>query len=333
MDSASQWGIGIILALQEHSPGLDTLMKFLSFLGTEEFFMILVPFLYWCVSASLGLRLLAVLILSDFTNGLLKWAFHSPRPYWVEPGVKAIAAEASYGLPSGHAQTATVVWGTLARLTRGRWAYPAAAVLVLGISVSRLYLGVHFPGDVLAGWAAGVAVWVVYVWAEPRLSAWLGPRSLPAQIGAACLLTAVMLGAAAAVGGALAGVADPPGWEAQAAAASPPAAGRTATDPRRRDGQFAIMGIAFGAGVGFAVARRGARFDPRGPWPKRLARLAIGLAVLVLLRVGLGAIFPREPEEVAMLFRFVRYAIMGLWAVWLAPLVFVRTGLADEAQS
>lgn len=47
-------------------------------------------------------------------------------------------------------------------------------------------------------------------------------------------------------------------------------------------------------------------------------------------RVYLGVIFPREPLEVALLFRYVRYALIGLWTVWLAPWAFVRLGLAGH---
>jgi hypothetical protein len=69
-------------------------------------------------------------------------------------------------------------------------------------------------------------------------------------------------------------------------------------------------------------------FDARGPWASRILRFALGIAVLLALRVGLGAVFPREPEAVGLFFRAVRYAVMGLWAVWLAPWVFVRLRLA-----
>jgi hypothetical protein len=62
-------------------------------------------------------------------------------------------------------------------------------------------------------------------------------------------------------------------------------------------------------------------------WTTGLARVAIGLVVLLALRASLSAILPTEPETPAMLFRYMRYAIMGLWTIWLAPVVFVRTGL------
>lgn len=83
------------------------------------------------------------------------------RPVWPDPVDSAQYA----AYPSGHAMTATVVCGLLLWLVpRGaprRYAYPAralVAVSVLGVGFTRLYLGVHWPTDVLAGWLLGVAL-------------------------------------------------------------------------------------------------------------------------------------------------------------------------------
>ena len=93
-------------------------------------------------------------------NQLLKAVFDRPRPTQVPPLVEALTAS----FPSGHAMMAAITYGTVAylvgRMTRGavRWAtWTGAAVLVLLIGVSRTYVGVHHPTEVLAGWLAGVA--------------------------------------------------------------------------------------------------------------------------------------------------------------------------------
>ena len=72
------------------------------------------PALYWCIDARLGLRVGMILLLSNGLNAVLKLAFHTPRPYWVDARVTGFAAESSFGLPSGHAQSAASVWGLLA---------------------------------------------------------------------------------------------------------------------------------------------------------------------------------------------------------------------------
>jgi membrane-associated phospholipid phosphatase len=330
MDVLQQWGVGVILLLQRLSPGLDQLMLFLSFLGQEEFFLVFTAFLYWCVNPAWGLRVLAVLTLSDSVNGILKWTFHEPRPYWVAPQVKALSAESSYGIPSGHAQTGVAFWGMLATVVRQPWAWAAAVGLVFAISISRLYLGVHFPHDLVAGWIIGALLLIAYLWIEPRAGAWLRSKPLAAQIGAAFAASAVLAGIGLLVRAALAGTIDPAAWAAQAAAAAPHAAGELAIDPRSL-GSVATWGAIFGVGAGWALARRFARFNAGGPWSTRLIRLGLGLTLLLGVRIGLAVAFPSGSDALALVFRYIRYAIMGLSAVWLAPWLFLRIGLARPA--
>jgi hypothetical protein len=131
----------------------------------------------------------------------LKLAFHLPRPYWIDRRVLALAAESSYGLPSGHAQDAVAIWGFVAAQLRRPWAWAAALVLVLLISLSRVYLGVHFPTDVLGGWVSGGILLFAFVRWEQPVTAWLRRLNLWPQIALAFGLSLVYL---ALTGGALA---------------------------------------------------------------------------------------------------------------------------------
>ena len=95
-----------------------------------------------------------------FFNALAKALFERPRPdLWPSP-----SPEADYGFPSGHAMLSMALAVSLALLVwkrPGRWPIVAAgSAWVLLVGLSRLYLGVHFPSDILAGWSASLA-WVV----------------------------------------------------------------------------------------------------------------------------------------------------------------------------
>jgi membrane-associated phospholipid phosphatase len=90
----------------------------------------------------------------------LKLGFRRDRPFFTDP----LAAENTYSFPSGHSTVSLAVYGALsvvlARRVGGRArlaCLAAAAVLISLIGFSRLYLGVHFLTDVLAGFAAGTA--------------------------------------------------------------------------------------------------------------------------------------------------------------------------------
>ncbi|HEY0970310.1 MAG TPA: phosphatase PAP2 family protein [Gemmatimonadales bacterium] len=115
-------------------------------------------------------RYSAVLLVTATAGGMLltfimKGAFSRPRPQVVEWGTHV----ATSSFPSGHASSAAVVYLTVAylaaRLQRRRWArwltMAIAVVLVVLIAASRLVLGVHYPSDVVAGMALGLA-WAAF---------------------------------------------------------------------------------------------------------------------------------------------------------------------------
>ena len=312
----------INFALQQLGPAFAAVMHALSFLGTEDFFLLLVPFIFWCVDSSFGARLLFLIVTSDFVNGLLKWTFHLPRPYWVDARVKPLESEISYGLPSGHTQSATVGWGYLAVRINRWWMWLISALVIVGVATARVALGMHFVGDVIGGLIVGLIVLTAFVLIEPRVTRWIAPKPIGFQIATAFLASLAMIAIVLIARSAIGGVVDPIGWAQLSAQVGVPNA------PRSLDTPITDAAIVFGAGTGLALLKRSGGFNARGPWSKRIARLALGLIVLVILRFGLGAIFPREPELAGALFRYIRYVILVLWATWLAPWTFVKLRLA-----
>lgn len=147
------------------SPGLTVLMKIFSMLGAQILAVVLlVAFvifarLRWKRAAFwLAIAMAGALIL----EASLKYAYHRIRPqaYFIpEPD--------SYSFPSGHALTSFCFYGVLAGLITDRikslsWritVWIAATLLVIAIGLSRIYLGVHYPSDVFAGYLAAT-VWV-----------------------------------------------------------------------------------------------------------------------------------------------------------------------------
>jgi phosphatidylglycerophosphatase B len=148
------------------SPPLTRVMEMFSFLGSVGFLLtmtvlIILLFLYF------RRRHAAALLAIGMAGGallevVLKVAFHRARP-----AVFFGAAPASYSFPSGHAMASLCFYGVIAvllsaRMTGGaaRFSIWIAAILLVGlIGLSRVYLGVHYPSDVLAGYSAGL-VWV-----------------------------------------------------------------------------------------------------------------------------------------------------------------------------
>lgn len=109
-------------------------------------------------------------------SNLLKWGFARPRPDLV-PHATAVYSQS---FPSGHAMLSAIVYLTLgALLARTQsdvrvkiYLLSAACTLTLVVGISRIYLGVHWPTDVLAGWAGGAAwallCWVLMLWLQGK---------------------------------------------------------------------------------------------------------------------------------------------------------------------
>lgn len=310
------WQINTIVALQQLN-GLTGLMQAFSFLGREEFFLLLIPLIYLSINAQSGIRLGILLLLGDSLNFLLKLTCHAPRPYWIDTQVQPLATETSYGLPSSHAQNATSVWLFLARLLQKSWAWVIAACLILLISLSRVYLGVHFWSDIFGGWLIGLLFLFLFWRFWPPIEKWFLSLGLGVQIlvalGASLLLLLLGIGVARAI----AGVNHAATWAmyAQEARSLQPLVGR--------------CGALFGLGLGWALSMRWAHFADGGTLGQRFLRFVIGLVGVVACWKGLQLIFPREPEGIELFFRFVRYTMLSLWITFLAPWLFLRWKLAE----
>ncbi|MBR2738989.1 MAG: phosphatase PAP2 family protein [Lachnospiraceae bacterium] len=101
---------------------------------------------------------IALMMTLVFCSGILKNVFARPRPYTQIPGLHLLGPQASdWSFPSGHSCTAFSVGGIcLARLPK-KAGIPIIAAATL-IALSRLYVGIHYPTDVIAGVALGIAI-------------------------------------------------------------------------------------------------------------------------------------------------------------------------------
>jgi len=113
-----------------------------------------------------GLALLVAYAMTDVTVAVVKLIVSRPRPD------ASLTEAGGFSFPSGHSAMSVAVYGCLAfALARACRGFPRVAcalvgfALVVGIGLSRIYLGVHYPSDVLAGWITGgaivIATWIV----------------------------------------------------------------------------------------------------------------------------------------------------------------------------
>ncbi|MBI4331683.1 MAG: phosphatase PAP2 family protein [Chloroflexi bacterium] len=292
LESWNQWGLDLIRAVQQvHGPVPDAFFRGVTFLGAEEFYLLLLPALLWCADFKLAARLMVMFLLSSYLNAGLKDLFHQPRPFVIDPGVQLVA-ESGYGLPSGHAQSSVVVYGSISIWTNRRWSRVAAIVLIALIAligISRVYLGVHFPTDVLAGWVVGLTVLGLYLIAADRgveraLLA-LGPAR---QTFAALVLPLALL-AIHPVGNSL-----------------------------------SSMAALSGFGVGMVLRRRYLNPAATGSWSQYVLRFLTGGGVLLALYLALRMAFPGQGLPFYPWSHIPGYWLIGLWVSFGAPWLFLQ---------
>ena len=137
------------------TPWLDTIVSALTHLGGETVFLVAALVVFWCVDKRQGYYLMSVGFLGTLVNQFLKITCRVPRPWVRDPNftiVESARAEATgYSFPSGHSTSSVGTFGVLATETKNIWVRLLSIALCFLIPLTRLYLGVHTPADVLVG--------------------------------------------------------------------------------------------------------------------------------------------------------------------------------------
>jgi len=147
MDELFRLSLALTAWLQAHYPQLLGVMAAFTSLGEELAYLTVLPAVYWSVDKRLGRQLGYIFLLSVAVNNTAKNLLRQPRPFWLDASVQRWPVE-GYGLPSGHAQNATAVYLLVAAWLRRGWVWLLAFAGIFLISLSRIYLGVHFLQDV-----------------------------------------------------------------------------------------------------------------------------------------------------------------------------------------
>jgi len=164
------WEIQFMAWLQSFENGFFTAVAtFFTMLGEEYLMILIVGLIYWSLNKDLGRKVSLALSGTMVAGAFIKCIAMRRRPYMDNPEVKCIRAAhpdedlmsetaQGYSFPSLHASMSAATYGSLARETGKKVLIYIAFILPFFIGLSRNYLGVHYPTDVLTGWVLGAAM-------------------------------------------------------------------------------------------------------------------------------------------------------------------------------
>lgn len=168
----------ILFFFQGISSGfLDVLFEIVTLFGEQEVFIAIIGYIFWNISQKKGIALGIVLLSSVTLNESIKLIIKAPRPFQVLNSIegKRLATAEGYAFPSGHTQSASVFYPSLAYIVRKKWYTLAAIILSLLVGLSRVYLGVHWPIDAAAGFVLGVFIAALLF---PLIMKWLDSEKI-----------------------------------------------------------------------------------------------------------------------------------------------------------
>lgn len=280
------YGTQLIEMLQSlFAPQFNWIFVAITSLGDGAVLVGLGAAIYWCLDKSRGRLVTYILLSGAYLNLFLKILVPWPRPpvnlHIVENN------EPLYGFPSGHAQDSATFWTWITLNFRRRILGILGTAVVLGVGVSRIYLGLHYPAQVIGGWAVGLVVacfgmLVLRYVQQRKVRVGAVPQILLAFFTLIPMVFAVAL------------------------------AGTGEVYPGE------IGGYLFGFSVGVLAEDRYVHFTVDVSTARKVIRLVIGGATTGCLILGFRLILP----DIYLIPAFVNSMIRGLFVAAIVPAVF-----------
>ena len=277
-----EFELNIIRAIQSiANPFLDGLFQFITMFGEEAILIPLIAVIYWAFNKKMGEYIAYASLTSVLVNGAIKDIFKAKRPIG-EPGIRSLKVETAtgYSFPSGHTQGTASFWGAIAIYLKKNYMYGISGLIIVLVAISRLYLGVHYPKDVLFGAIFGIITSFITYKLFNKVNNKIALYFITFIIFIPALLYA-------------------------------------------HSADFIKgMGTFLGFALGIYVEKKYVNFSVEGKSINKILRVVIGLAILILLKVGLKAVFPNK-----LVFHFLRYFIIVFFGIGLYPAIFKKLKL------
>lgn len=285
------------------TPFLDAFFSAVTHLGEETFFLVIGIVFFWCISKKYGYYILSVGFLGIIINQFLKLFFRVPRPWIKDPEftiVESARKEATgYSFPSGHTQSSVGIFGAIAKIFNNKIIRTVSIVLCILVPLSRMYLGVHTPADVIVSCiVALVLIFVMYPLINKALKTKNGMRFFFLGIA---ILSALFL--------------------AYTMLYRFPADVDVVNLENGRANAYKMLGCILGLWISFEIDNKYLHFDTKSVWWVQILKLVLGFIPLLVIKSALKtpliALFGN-----AALAGFFRYFLIAVFIGCIWPLTF-----------
>lgn len=292
-------------------PGLNEFMLTITRLGEETAFLVMALIFFWCVDKKRGYLLMSVGFIGTMANQFMKLWFRIPRPWVLNPDFtileQAREAATGYSFPSGHTTSAVGTFGSVAATAKHKRSFWLCVTLAVLVGLSRMYVGVHTPQDVIVGALTSIVLIIAL------------RNVVPSEKGMGILVVIMM----ALALGLMAFVMFYP-FPAD-------------TDPHNLESglknAYTMVGCLAGVGVVYKIEKKYINFSTEAVWWAQILKAVLGLLVVLAVKEGL-----RSPLEAlvghVLTARLVRYFLIVVAAGVLWPLsfrFFSKLGRKEEA--
>lgn len=291
-------------------PGLNEFMLLITQLGEETAFLAMAIIFFWCVDKKRGYLLMSVGFVGTMANQFMKMWFRVPRPWVLDENFTILEAAreaaSGYSFPSGHTTSAVGTFGSIAVSAKHNWTKLLCVILAVLVGLSRMYIGVHTPADVIVGALTSI----VLIFAFRKVC--LEDKGMKLLLGG---MIAMAIGLLAFM-------------ELYPFPAD--------TDAHNLESglknAYTMMGCLTGVAIVYAVERKYIRFSTDAIWWAQILKAALGLGLVLLVKEGM-----RGPLEAVfgspLIARSVRYFLIVVVAGILWPMTFKWfAGLGRKAE-
>ena len=285
------------------NPFLSFLANLFSAFAEESLMIVILITIYWCFDKKKGFAIFSSLFLSLITMQTLKAIVRAPRPFEAHPELidaDRIETATGYSFPSGHSTGASAFYYSIALLYNNIAVKILMVAIVILVPLSRLYLGVHWPIDVLCGTIIGVGI---STFLEPLfLSLYEDKRKVRKiymPIGILALLISLSLSITLELG---------------------------LVDVVAFSDLMKILAVFSTASIGAAIELSTTDFVPAKEKKKKLMSLVIGVIPILIVQTSKLLV----PQSIYYIWAFIRYALIGLLATYLVPRLLIKLDIVKE---